>query len=187
MHHRGIHYQSLWLNKHYQSLWLNCCIASSFKDTEAIICDNACRGLYGTSAWPHSMHEPSIHPGYPCVMWLSQQPERRPLAQPGYDTFVTLAYYREYEQESPGYYMVQFDISDWLKSKRLPVSRQISRGVWKSTQHPCNIHTDVVHGQKVNQQYWNGWYSTVNLNNTIRYTSVRCVYFPKEAKYSGLT
>ena len=46
----------------YQWLWPNCCKSSSFGDTGAMICDNACRREpYGTSVWPRSLHEPSIH------------------------------------------------------------------------------------------------------------------------------
>ena len=33
-------------------------------DITEITCDNACRGHYGTSAWPRSMHEPSTHCDY---------------------------------------------------------------------------------------------------------------------------
>ena len=49
---------------HYQLLWPNCCKTSTFGDIKAITCDNACRGHYGTSSWPRSMHEPSTHCDY---------------------------------------------------------------------------------------------------------------------------
>ena len=49
---------------HYQLLWPNCCKTSTFGDIKAITCDNACRGHYGTSGWPRSMHEPSTHCDY---------------------------------------------------------------------------------------------------------------------------
>ena len=49
---------------HYQLLWPNCCKTSTFGDIKAITCDSACRGHYGTSAWPRSMHEPSTHCDY---------------------------------------------------------------------------------------------------------------------------
>ena len=48
---------------HYQLLWSNCNKVNSFKDVDAINWDNACRGPDGTSAWPRSLHEPSIHLG----------------------------------------------------------------------------------------------------------------------------
>ena len=48
---------------HYQWLWLNCCKGNSFGHMDAINWDNACRWPDGTSAWPRSLHEPSIHCG----------------------------------------------------------------------------------------------------------------------------
>ena len=39
-------------------------LSSTFGDIKAITCDSACRGHYGTSAWPRSMHEPSTHCDY---------------------------------------------------------------------------------------------------------------------------
>ena len=49
---------------HYQLLWPNCCKTSTFGYIKAITCVNACRGHYGTSAWPRSMHESSTHCDY---------------------------------------------------------------------------------------------------------------------------
>ena len=51
MHLRDIHYQ--WLES-------NCCKYDVFGYIEAIICDNAYRGPYGTGVWFSRMHEPSL-------------------------------------------------------------------------------------------------------------------------------
>ena len=65
---------------HYQLLWPNCCKTSTFGDIKAITCDSACRGNYGTSAWPRSMHEPSTVITH---VWSRdhQQSERRAFTQ----------------------------------------------------------------------------------------------------------
>ena len=42
----------------YRWLWPNWCKGNSFGDIDAINWENACCGPYGTSAWPHNLHEP---------------------------------------------------------------------------------------------------------------------------------
>ena len=60
-------------------LWLNWCETSSFGDIEAINCDNAWRGSYGTSTWPHSMHKTSIHRDNSSMMWSSPSARASPI------------------------------------------------------------------------------------------------------------
>ena len=52
---------------HYQWLWPSCCKFNSFGDIDTVNWDNGCRGPNGTSAWPRSRHEPSIHHGLSSV------------------------------------------------------------------------------------------------------------------------
>ena len=62
----------------YQWLWRNCC-KSNFGDIDAINLDNACCGPNGTSAWPRSLHEPSIHRGQSSVRWWSPAVRASPI------------------------------------------------------------------------------------------------------------
>ena len=76
MHLRDIHYQ--WLES-------KCCKNDGFRYIEALICDNACRGPYGTGVWfaactnHHSAGTSQAWGGGP------RQPGRHLLAQTKYD------------------------------------------------------------------------------------------------------